>query len=291
MQPFCYLNGVIMPVAEARVSVYDIGLLRGYGIYEALTTSGGAPFMWKEHVERFRASAARLEITVPASDEELRRAVDELTLRNGYAETNIKFILTGGVATNSIEYDPDSPTFYILAEEFMPLPEKNFTDGCSLVTFECQRQLPEYKTIDYLQAVMLQKMRKEKGALEVLYTWKGNALEAATSNFFIVRNGVLVTPLQNVLHGITRKAVIECAKPHFKIEERDIAVEEIFSADEAFITSSFKEIVPIVQIDGKPIGEGKVGPVAPHILALFREFAAAHSALAADTLRAHAHAR
>lgn len=288
MPPFCYLNGVIMPVAEARVGIYDIGLLRGFGIYEALTTSGGVPFMWKEHIERFRASAKRLDIKVPASDEELRRAVDELISRNGYAETNIKFILTGGTAANSIEYNPDSPTFYILAEEFIPLPEKNFTEGCSLVTFEYQRQLPEYKTIDYLQAVMLQKMRKEKGALEVLYTWEGNALEAATSNFFIVKSGVLATPLKGVLHGITRRAVIECARPHFKIEERDVSVEEIFSADEAFITSSFKEVVPVVRIDGKPIGEGKVGEVVPRVLALFREFARAHGAPSADALRVSA---
>ena len=278
MKPYCFLNGAFVPLSEAAISVYDIGILRGYGIYEAFCTYGGKPFMLNDHLARFRRSAEGLSLHIPMSDNEIEDAVLELIRRNGYQEAILRFILTGGQALGGIEYNETKPTFYMLAEEFVHLPESTFENGSSLITAEHQRQLPQWKTIDYIEAVKLQKKRAEAGAIEILYHVGGQVLEGATSNVFIVKDGVLITPSDNVLHGITRNATITAAKPHFETEERDITLSELLAADEVFITSSFKEVVPIVKVDGAAIGSGAVGPVAKEVLRLFREFAHNHGA-------------
>lgn len=271
MAKYCYLNGKIMTVGQAKVSIYDIGLLRGYGIYEAFTTHNKKPFMLKDHLARFRNSAAAVDIKVPASDEEITEAVQDLIQHNGYHETNVKFILTGGTAVGGIDYDRDFPTFYILAEEFSPLPESFITNGAKLITYEHARQYAEYKTTNYITAVKLQKVMKEKKALEILYTSEGKILECATSNFFLVKNGTLITPKAHVLMGITRKVVVDLAKTKFPIVERDILVKELEEADEAFLTASFKEVVPVVQIDELKIADGNVGPLTKEIIKLFSD--------------------
>ena len=138
------------------------------------------------------------------------------------------------------------------------------------------RQFMSYKTTNYIQAVLLQKERKEAGALEILYSFGGRVLECSTSNFFIVKNGRLITPKDDILLGITRKVTIDLARPSIKIEERPLGIEETFAADEAFLTSSFKEIVPVVAIDGKKIGGGKVGPITKKLMGSFHRFAKKH---------------
>jgi branched-chain amino acid aminotransferase len=159
-------------------------------------------------------------------------------------------------------------------EQFHTFPIKYYTDGCSLTVFEEQRRFPESKTTNYIQAVLLQKARKKAGAIEILYVAGGKVLEAATSNFFIVKNRRLITAKERVLPGITRKVAIKVSRPYFKVEERDVTVEEMYKADEAFITSSFKEIVPIVKIGSKKVGNGKVGEVSKQVMKLFRDFTA-----------------
>jgi D-alanine transaminase/branched-chain amino acid aminotransferase len=129
-----------------------------------------------------------IDITVPASDEEIAEVIQTLIEKNGFTETNIKFILTGGSAQGGIEYNSLTPTFYILAEEFSAVSEKLLTEGAHVITYDHARQYPEYKTTNYITAVRLQKQRKEAGAIEVLYTHDGKILECATSNFFIVKN-------------------------------------------------------------------------------------------------------
>ncbi|MBX4210543.1 aminotransferase class IV [Candidatus Parcubacteria bacterium] len=181
---YVYLNGEILPVSEATVNVYDIGILRGYGIYEGIKTYNNKPFFLKEHLDRFRSSAKAIHLKIPISDAEIAKAIDDLVVKNGFKETNIRMILTGGNTLNGIEYDYDKPTFYMLAEESTDVPDHFYTDGCKLITFDHQRQYPEYKTTNYITGVNLQNLRKEKGALEILFVHDGKILECATSNFF-----------------------------------------------------------------------------------------------------------
>jgi branched-chain amino acid aminotransferase len=278
MTTYCYLNGKILPLKKASVGLYDIGLLRGFGIYEALMTYRRRPFMLKDHLARFRRSAKSLSLKIPVTDSQIESAMSALVEKSvpKGKEAIFRVILTGGTAIESIEYNPKNPTFYILVEEFNTFPEEYYTRGCPLTVFEEQRRFPESKTTNYIQAVLLQEARKKAGAIEILYVSEGKVLEAATSNFFIVKNGTLITAKQRVLAGITRKVTIDVARPNFKIEERDVTVREMYKADEAFITSSFKEIVPIVKVGSRKIGNGKVGPVTKEVMRLFHEFTAAH---------------
>ena len=273
MERVCYFNGQIMPESEAKIGVHDLGVLRGFGIYEALRTFDRKLFMFVKHMERFRASAAAMTLEVPASNEEISTIVGTLVAQNVAEgkEARAKLILTGGESENGLDLGP-TPTFYILVEEFTALPSAVYEKGCSLIVHEYQRAFAENKTTSYAQAVVLQKARKEAGALEILYTSQGNVLECSTSNIFVVKEGRVATPKKGVLEGITRNIVIDLAQKEFPVEERDLSVEELYSADEVFITATFKNVVPVVEIAGKKIGPGMPGTVSKRLGELLEEF-------------------
>jgi len=274
MGQYCFLNGEFVPLSQANVSVEDIGLLRGFGIYEGLITHNRKPFMLAAHLERLRASAGKLSLSVPFSDEEIRDAVRELVERNvpEQHEALVRIILTGGKTIGVIEYDPKTPTFYMLATVFEPLAPDIVENGCSVMLAEYRRELAEVKSINYIKAVLLQKARKEKHALEVVYAIDGRVYEAAGSNVFIVKNGTLITPKEGIVLGITRKVVLDLARDEFPTEERAVSTDELFDADEVFISGSFKEVVPVVAIDEKKVGAGVPGRVTRRIIERFREF-------------------
>ena len=274
MQPFCFLNGKILPAGEATVGLYDVGLLRGFGIYEGLVTHNRKPFMFADHMERMRRSAERMELELPYTDEQIEQAIVELLAKNVSEgkEGLIRIIETGGDAIGGIAYDPKKPTFYILVEEFMPVEAALLEKGGTIATLEHMRQFPEMKTTNYIQAVLLQRKKREEDLMEILYVKDGRVLECTGSNIFVAKNGSVATPGSDILFGITRKVAIDLAKKEFPLEERDVTVTELFAADEVFITGSFKEIVPIVSIDGKAIGSGKPGPITKRLIERFSEF-------------------
>jgi len=255
------------------VSVLDIGLLRGYGIYEGIAAFRGKPFRFADHWNRFVSGAHILNLNIPITEEKAEKVIGEIIEKSGYGErANVRFILTGGKTLGGIEYDFDNPTFYIVAEKWEPLSSDLYEKGAKLITYRHLRELPEYKTINYIRAVNLQNFRKEEKALEILYVYDGEVLECATSNIFIVKNKILITPVENVLKGITRKVVLELAEQNnIKIEERPVREEELKTADEVFITSSFKDIVPIVKIDDFMIGSGEVGDMTKNLMSKFAE--------------------
>ncbi len=272
MEPLCYFNGEMLPESKAKISVHDLGILRGFGIYQALRTVGQTPFMFAQHMARFRSSARAMTLTIPATDTEIAEIIKKLIAHNipSNQEARIKLVLTGGESLGGIELGP-TPTFYVLVDVFSPLPVEVYEKGCSLIMHECQRAFAENKTTNYAQAVMLQAERKKADALEILYTSHGLVLECSMSNIFFVKNGSVITPKQNILEGVTRSLVIELAKKEFPFAERDIPIEEIFSADEAYITATFKNIVPVVEIGGKKIGSGVPGPVTRRLMDLLDE--------------------
>lgn len=253
-----------MPLVEASIGLTDLGLLRGYGVFDNLRTYHRRPFLFDEHLARFRHSAKKVHLKVPYTDEEIKAFSNELLAINQFDESNIKFVLTGGLEGT------DLPNFYILAPEFKKLPESCYTQGVKLISYNHERYLPTSKSTNYLTALSLRKWQKEEEAFEILYTTNGKVLEAATSNFFIFNNNKLITPREGVLFGITRNHLIRIAADIFQIEEREIAVRELEEATEAFITSTNKEIVPVVDIDGNKIADGKVGSKTKELLRIFR---------------------
>lgn len=270
MTNYCFLNGKILPLDEAKVGIEDIGLLRGYGIYDGITVVNGKIFHFADHWNRFVSGAHMLNLNIPITEEKAEKVIKEITEKSGLNErANIRMILTGGKTIGGIEYNFDNPTFYIITEKWEPLPENLYKDGGKLVTYRHAREMPEVKTINYVKAVNLQNWRKEEKAVEILYTYDGEVLECATSNIFIVKDKVLITPTENVLSGITKKVILKIAEGKYKIEERPIREEELKTANEIFITSSFKDIVPIVKIDDFEVGNGQVGPITKELMGEF----------------------
>lgn len=272
-EALCFLNGVMVPLSQAQVSITDIGLLRGFGIYEGLITHNRKPFMLADHLARFHRSAERMSLTIPLSDNAIEEAIKALVEHNvpKDKEALIRIILTGGPTVGVIDYDPATPTMFILVDTFKPLEAHYLETGCNVTVVDYHRDLAEIKSINYIKTVLLQKMRKEKNALEIVYVANGKMLEGGGSNVFIVKGGRLVTPKDEIVLGITRKAVLDVVKDQFTVEERDVSVEEFYGADEVFITGSFKEIVPVVSADGKAIGGGTPGKVTKTVMALFHD--------------------
>lgn len=261
MKNYCFLNGEIMPIEEAKVSVLDIGLMRGYGVYDGLAALGGKVFRFADHWQRFTDGAHALSLNVPITEESCEKKIREICEKSGLTDrANIRMILTGGNTVNGIEFDFEKPTFYITAEKFESLPKDYYKKGAKLLTYPYRREMPEHKTINYITGVKLQDWRKAEGAVEILYVEGGEVLECATSNICIIKDKTIITPAENVLRGITLKAVLEIAeRSGHKTEKKIVDTEDLKNADEIFITSSFKDIVPIVKIDDFEVGNGQVG--------------------------------
>ena len=270
---YCYFNGKFLTFKKVKISPYDLGILRGYGVFDVMRTRNGKPFLLGDHWERLRNSAKELNLKVPANKRNFQEIITKLLKRNGFRESVIRTVLTGGISKNGFNFE-GRETFYILIEKFQPLPRECFTKGISVITLEYLRDIPEAKITNYIAAVKKQKEKNKRRALEIIYTSKGKALEASTSNFFIIKNGKLITPKKNILFGITRKLVIKLAKENgFNVREKEIKTDELFSADEMFLTASNKDIVPVVKVDGKKIGNGKAGKITKDLMKIFQEFA------------------
>ena len=272
MEPVCYLNGAIIPLRDAKVGILDLGVLRGFGVYDGLTSFSGKPFHFKDHWQRFSIAAQTLGLTLPRTGEEVQDAMCTLIAHNAPgARANLRMVLTGGEANGGLESVSGRETLFITAEAAVPLPAALYERGGKLMQHEHQRLMPEIKTTNYITAVMLQKKRAATDAVEILYTNSGRVLECATSNVFVVKGNTISTPDTNILKGVTRKMVLDLAQDAYPTEERSISTDEIFAADEVFITGSFKDIVPIVSIDGRIIGSGAPGTITRDMMKRFAE--------------------
>ena len=272
MKKYCYFNGKITTIDKIKISPYDIGLLRGYGVFDVMKTVGENPFLLGGHWKRFQNSAKELGLKIPISKKKYQEIIKKLIKKNGHKKSTIRTVLTGGVSSDAFSFERKE-TFFILIEKFKLLPSNVYKKGTNIITSEYQRDLPHAKISNYIIAIKNQKLKKQKKALEIIYTQKNRASEATTSNFFIVKNEKLITAKKDILHGITRNLVIELARENgFKVQERDIKINELFSADEIFLTASNKDIVPAVSVDGKKIGKGKVGNVTKELMKLFKDF-------------------
>jgi len=269
----CYFNGKIKTLEKVKIHPYDIGLLRGYAVFDVMCTQSQKPFYLENHWQRFKNSAEELGIKVKINFKEYEKVIKKLLALNKFEKSIIRTVITGGMSSNGFTYEPGQETFYILVEKFIPLAKNLYTDGAKVITYEYDRTFPRAKITNYIGAIKNQGRKEKAGALEIIFTRNGKALEASTSNFFIVKKGKLITTKDGILIGITRNVVIELAKKNkIKVEERNIKVSELFSADEIFLTATNKDVVPIVKIDGKKIGNGQPGKVTQKMMKLFAEF-------------------
>jgi branched-chain amino acid aminotransferase len=265
-----FVNGQILPASEAKLMITDLALLRGFGIFDFFRTSNGKPFLMSHYLDRFFASARLMDLQIPYSRSRIEETVLDLIKRNGLKDAGIRMVLTGGYASDG--YTPNLPNFFILIEEIHYPDPTYYENGIKLITFEHQREWSEIKSINYLTPIKIRKQIIQKNGYDVLYYHNSNFLEVSRSNFFIIRDGVLITPGKNVLHGVTRKTVIELSKQIMKVEERDIPLIELASAEEVFLTGTTKRILPITMVDNQAIADGKPGSMTKKLINQFYEY-------------------
>lgn len=268
---YCFINNQILPVSEAALQLNDLGLFRGYSIFDYFRTLKGEPFLMKPYLQRFSRSAEHLHLSVPLKEEELEAVISELISLNGLPESGVRLLLSGGYSENV--FTPGSPNLVIRIENSV-LPDSNvYTRGVKLISTEYLRDLPTVKTTNYLNAIRLWPEVEAAGAIELLYHWEGNWLECSRSNFFLVVDGVLLTPPATVvLPGITRGKVLALAKDAgIPVEEQILPVNILPQAAEAFITGTTKKIMPVVKVDGQQIGQGEPGPLTKKLMLLWEE--------------------
>jgi branched-chain amino acid aminotransferase len=272
MATYCYFDGKIVPLSKALLPVTDISILRGYAIFDFTKVYQGKLFLLHEHIQRFKNSAKKMNLKTPVSDTKIKKIISALLAKNKMRDANVRFVLTGGKTIDGLSYDAKNSLFFILLEPVKNLPLKLYTHGAKLMTYEFQRSFPDVKTTMYITAVKLQAEKRKRGAVEILYIYKGKILEATTSNFFIFRGNKLITSKNNILIGITRNFVIQLArKAGFTVIERDIRLHELQEAHEAFITATNKEILPITKVDNQKIGSGIVGKHTKQLMNMFQE--------------------
>lgn len=265
-----YVNGDYVKEEDAKISILDLAILRGFSIFDYLRTYNGRPFHLYEHLLRLQYSAKQLGLTLPKTLAEIEEIVHSVQKQNNLFEASIKILVTGGISQD--QFTPSSlSNLIVFAYPLTTYPSSRFNDGIRVITTPLSRSLPASKTTQYTSAIVA---LQNKEAQEALYlNAKNEILEATTSNFFAFKNGVLYTcASEEILIGITREVVLKLAAPHFPIEMRALHYNEIADMDEAFITASNKEVMPVVQIDSHKIGNGKVGPKTQLIMQLFRDY-------------------
>lgn len=279
MYQYCYLNGKVTLSSKASVPINDIGILRGFGVFDFIKIYNGVPFRLDEHIDRLERSAKLLGLKLPYSKKHIIEITRNLIKKNKANTGCVRIILTGGETIGGISFDSKKPTFAILIEDVKDLPPSLFKKGAKLITYEHMRPFFSAKTTNYVQSVLLQKKKQQAGAIDILYVHNGKVLEPSTSNIFMFKRDALITTKDNVLIGITRNAVLDVARDHFKIKEKDFRISELLSADEVFITASNKEILPIVKIDGSLISNGRVGGKTKKLMESFDEVIAKETSL------------
>ncbi|MEA3323049.1 MAG: aminotransferase class IV [Patescibacteria group bacterium] len=275
MKKYCYINEKIVEEKNACISPHDLGILRGYGVFDFMcTTKDNKPFLLHDHWMRLKRSAAALGMNVPISKEKYEKIISKLIAKNSYKDPAIRTVLTAGISENGITL-PEKPTFYILIHDITKLlPSKQlYKNGGKLITHDFFRDNHASKTTNYIEAIKNQKEKSRRGAIEILYTNKNKVLECTTSNIFIVKNEKLITPADGILPGITRKLIIKLAKKNnLKIQEKTISKKQLFNSDEIFITGSAKHILPIIKVDSQKINDEKPGTITQQISKLYFDY-------------------
>lgn len=267
-----YVNGEYVPAAEGVLPLSDLGIVRGYGVFDLLRTYGPVPFRLREHLLRLQSSCRQIGLDLPWSLDELEAIVTETYARNdNLPDASIRIVVTGGVSANFMT-PQQHPSLAVMITPVTPYAAQYYRDGCKVVTTRIERIMPTVKSLNYIGAIMAMKEAAAVDAVEAIYMDRqGHVTEGTRSNLFMLKDGVLVTPTEGVLPGITRQVVLDVAAQEYTIVERDVPYASLPEFDEIFLTSTTKEVLPVVKFDSLTVGDGRPGPHTRRIATLFKE--------------------
>ncbi len=266
-----YVDGKFIPENQASINVSDLGLLRGYGIFDFTRTYDREPFRLKEHIERLENSAKKIGLDLPWNKKELIEITYRTLEKNPEGEKGVRIVVTGGRTLDSF-HPASEPSLIIMVTPVPIYPSRCYDEGIKVITFPGKREIPEAKTLNYIHAIKALNRGRREGAEEALYTYDGIVSECMVCSFFAVKDGRIITAGKDILDGITRRTVLELVGKSIPVEYRFVTLSEISSLDEAFLSSSAHEIMPIVTVDDTKISDGKPGPITKEVIEKFRNY-------------------
>ena len=278
-----YINGTFFEKEEARISVFDHGLLYGDGVFEGLRSYGGKVFRLQEHLERLCESARAIHLQIPMTIEAMADAVNEALKLNGIDDGYVRLVVTRGVGTLGLDpAQTHDPQVIIIADRITLYPEEFYTDGLKIVTVSTVRNHPaalnpRIKSLNYLNNILAKIEGNNAGCIEALMLNHGvRCSECTGDNIFLVRRGALLTPPREagILDGITRQAVCELAvESGLAVHEIPLTRHDVFIAEECFLTGTAAEVIPVIEVDSRMIGDGRPGPITQDLIKRFHRLA------------------
>ena len=278
-----FINGKLYDKEDAKISVYDHGLLYGDGVFEGMRSYGGKVFRMQEHLDRLWDSAKGIWLEIPMTKEALAQAVNDTLKANSIQDGYIRLVITRGAGTLGLDPNKTSnPQVIIITDSITMYPAEMYENGLTIITSSVLRNhpaalSPRIKSLNYLNNILAKIEGLQAGCVEALMlNHKGEVAECTGDNLFLVRDGVLQTPPLDagILEGITRNAVIELAlEQNIPVREMALTKHDVYIADECFLTGSAAEVIPVVKVDSRVIGNGTPGPISRQLKEKFFKLA------------------
>lgn len=276
-----YINGTLYNKEDAKISVFDHGLLYGDGVFEGIRSYAGKVFRLEEHIDRLWDSAKAIALQLPMTKEEMGQAVVDTLAANDIDEGYIRVVVTRGSGTLGLDPNRCSdPQVIIITDHIALYPKELYENGLEIITVSVARNhpaalSPRIKSLNYLNNILAKIEGIQAGCIEALMlNHKGEVAECTGDNIFLVRGGVLLTPPieAGILEGITRDAVIELAKEAgIEVREIPLTKHDVYIADECFLCGTAAEVIPVVKVDSRPIGDGTPGAMTKDLIERFHE--------------------
>lgn len=275
-----YLNGTLVDKADAKVSVYDHGLLYGDGVFEGLRIYSGKVFRLQEHVDRLYDSAKAIALKIPLTPDEMTQAVNDTVAANKKVDGYIRLVVTRGAGTLGLDPRKCEPVVIIIVDDISLYPKELYEDGLKIITASTIRNHPNavnprVKSLNYLNNILAKMEAIRAGCLEaIMLNHKGEVAECTGDNIFVIKNGILKTPPTEagILEGITRNFVMELARQQgIPVVECNLTRHDIYTADELFLTGTAAEVIAVTEVDSRTIGAGKQGPLTRQLRTAFQQ--------------------
>lgn len=277
-----WLDGNLVDKQDAKISVYDHGLLYGDGVFEGIRVYAGRIFKAKEHLRRLYDSAKAIRLTIPLTPEAFLAAIDQTVRANSLSDCYIRAVVTRGVGFLGI--DPNkctNPSVIIITDQIHVYPQELYEKGIAVITAATIRThpaalSPRVKSLNYLNNILARIEANDAGVPEaIMLNHAGNVAEGTVQNIFIVKGERVLTPtpVDGILEGVTRQTMLDlCATLNIPHEQRSLQKHDLYVADECFLTGTGAEVMPVTKIDGRVVGSGSAGPVTKRLIEAFHKF-------------------